>query len=111
MMALKEGGYEKLVVSPLYPQNITTTTEAIDDQAADLIKKNRDLPSIHLIKDYHQNTDYIDVLAKQINDKLMKRGIKTLKAKSFYCHFMAFLKYTLQKMIHIKNKWKPLPNC
>ena len=59
-------GFENIIVLPLYPQYSATTTAAIYDQVADFIKTQRNLPAIHLIKDYHQNDLYIDALTEKI---------------------------------------------
>ena len=71
---LNTQGFENIVVLPLYPQYSATTTAAIYDQVANFIKKTRDLPSIHLIKDYHQNESYIDALAKKIDAFWQEHG-------------------------------------
>ena len=71
---LNTQGFENIVVLPLYPQYSATTTAAIYDQVANFIKKTRDLPSIHLIKDYHQNESYINALAKKIDAFWQEHG-------------------------------------
>lgn len=71
---LNAQGFENIIVLPLYPQYSATTTGAIYDQVAKFIKSQRNLPAIHLIKDYHQNSFYIDALAKKIEDFWQKNG-------------------------------------
>ena len=71
---LNSQGIENIIVLPLYPQYSATTTGAIYDQVATFIKSQRNLPAIHLIKDYHKNTFYIDALAKKIEDFWQKNG-------------------------------------
>ena len=71
---LNAQGFENIIVLPLYPQYSATTTGAIYDQVATFIKSQRNLPAIHLIKDYHQNSFYIDALAKKIEDFWQKNG-------------------------------------
>jgi ferrochelatase len=41
---------------------------------ATFIKSQRNLPAIHLIKDYHKNSFYIDALAKKIEGFWQKNG-------------------------------------
>ena len=71
---LNSQGFENIIVLPLYPQYSATTTGAIYDQVATFIKSQRNLPAIHLIKDYHQNSFYIDALAKKIEVFWQKNG-------------------------------------
>ena len=71
---LNAQGFENIIVLPLYPQYSATTTGAIYDQVATFIKSQRNLPAIHLIKDYHKNSFYIDALAKKIEDFWQKNG-------------------------------------
>jgi ferrochelatase len=71
---LNTQGFENIIVLPLYPQYSATTTAAIYDQVARFIKTKRNLPSIHLIKDYHQNHLYIDAITKKIEDFWKKNG-------------------------------------
>ena len=71
---LNSQGIENIIVLPLYPQYSATTTGAIYDQVATFIKSQRNLPAIHLIKDYHKNTFYIDALAKKIEEFWQKNG-------------------------------------
>ncbi|MFT5592460.1 MAG: ferrochelatase [Oceanicoccus sp.] len=71
---LNAQGFENIIVLPLYPQYSATTTGAIYDQVATFIKSQRNLPAIHLIKDYHENHFYIDAIAKKIEDFWQKNG-------------------------------------
>ncbi|MAA71716.1 MAG: ferrochelatase [Bermanella sp.] len=71
---LNTQGFENIVVLPLYPQYSATTTAAIFDQVANFIKKSRDMPSIHLIKDYHKNDSYINALANKIDAFWQEHG-------------------------------------
>lgn len=79
-----EKKYENIVVLPLYPQYSATTTAAIFDQVADFIKQTRDIPNIHLIKDYHQNRDYISALANQIEEFWNENGKSDKLLLSFH---------------------------
>ncbi|NVK39264.1 MAG: ferrochelatase [Gammaproteobacteria bacterium] len=71
---LNAQGFENIIVLPLYPQYSATTTAAVFDQVADFIKQNRNIPNIHLIKDYHQNHDYIDAVAEKIQKFWQENG-------------------------------------
>lgn len=71
---LQKEKVQKIVILPLYPQYSATTTGAIYDQVADFIKSHRDLPEIHLIKDYHQHPAYISALANQVTEYWQQHG-------------------------------------
>ena len=71
-LALKN--YQKVIVLPLFPQYSATTTGAVFDQVADFIKKTRNLPEIHLIKDYHQSETYIEALTASIQQHWQENG-------------------------------------
>jgi len=81
---LDNNGYEKVIVLPLFPQYSATTTGAVFDQVADFIKKTRNLPEIHLIKDYHQHDVYIDALASSIEKHWQKNGKSEKLLLSFH---------------------------
>ncbi len=66
--------FDKVIVLPLFPQYSATTTAAVFDQVADFIKKTRNIPQIHLIKDYHQNEGYIEALASSIRHYWQENG-------------------------------------
>lgn len=71
---LNSQGFENIIVLPLYPQYSATTTGAIYDQVAHFIKQQRNLPSIHLIKDYHTSDFYIDAQVKKIEKYWQENG-------------------------------------
>ena len=71
---LNSQDYQKVIVLPLFPQYSATTTGAVFDQVADFIKKNRNLPEIHLIKDYHQDERYIQALAASVRQHWQENG-------------------------------------
>lgn len=77
-------GFENIIVLPLYPQYSATTTAAIFDQVADFIKQTRDIPNIHLIKDYHQDNNYISALASQIKAFWQENGKSDKLLLSFH---------------------------
>lgn len=63
---LRAAGVEELVVLPLYPQYSATTTAAVFDQLSLLLRQQRDLPSLHFVRNYHQYPAYIAALAASI---------------------------------------------
>lgn len=81
---LQQENIQKIVVLPLYPQYSATTTGAVYDQVANFIQSHRDLPEIHLIKDYHQHPAYISALANQINEFWSENGKSEKLLMSFH---------------------------
>ena len=81
-LALKK--YKKVIILPLFPQYSATTTAAVFDQVADFIKKTRNLPELHLIKDYHQSEKYIEALASSIRDHWQENGKSEKLLLSFH---------------------------
>lgn len=63
---LRQQGVEHILVLPLYPQFSATTTGAVYDQVAALFRGARDIPSISIIKHYHQHPLYIEALAQSV---------------------------------------------
>ncbi len=64
---LQEQGVERIVVLPLYPQYSATTTAAVYDQYAELLRV-RNVPNIQIHKDYSRRADYIAALAQSVRD-------------------------------------------
>lgn len=81
-LALKK--YKKVIILPLFPQYSATTTAAVFDQVADFIKKTRNIPELHLIKDYHQSEKYIEALASSIRDHWQDNGKSEKLLLSFH---------------------------
>jgi ferrochelatase len=81
---LRTQGIEKILLLPLYPQYSGTTTGAIYDQLANLIKASRYVPDIHVVRDYCYREDYISALAKSVSDHRMQHGAAELLLFSFH---------------------------
>jgi len=64
--ALQERGVRRLLVLPLYPQYSATSTGAVLDAVADMLKALRWPPELRLINDYHDDPAHIDALAQRI---------------------------------------------
>jgi len=71
---LQQAGSEHIIVLPLFPQYSSTTTAPVFDQVARYLQSNLDLPSISLIKNYHNNPVFIDALASSIEAHWQQHG-------------------------------------
>ncbi len=71
-------GYENIILFPLYPQDsITTTGSTINEYNRTLEKLRKpNYPTI-IIKNWHDNPDYVSALANTINAKLNELGADT----------------------------------
>ncbi len=63
---LRAAGVEHILVLPLYPQFSATSSGAIFDQIAALYQSARDIPSLNIVKDYHNHPLYIEALAQSV---------------------------------------------
>jgi len=72
---LREKGFTRIVVLPLYPQYSSPTTGSTFDAVSKVLCKWRWVPELHFINGYHKNTAYIDSLASSINEDLQKHGM------------------------------------
>lgn len=81
---LRAAGAERIFVLPLYPQYSATTTAAVYDQYADLIRKSRDVPDIVINKSYYQRADYINALAQSVKRFQKQNGASERLLISFH---------------------------
>jgi protoporphyrin/coproporphyrin ferrochelatase len=65
---------ERIVVLPLYPQYSATTTAAVFDQVSRCLLRERCLPHLTLIRDYHDAATYIDALAQSVRAHWHRHG-------------------------------------
>ncbi|MGL5226403.1 MAG: ferrochelatase [Aeromonas sp.] len=64
--ALKAQGVNRVIVLPLYPQYSVSTTASVFDAWAKAMQKERNLPQMRLIRDYHDAPHYIEALAASV---------------------------------------------
>lgn len=71
---LRQHGCDELVVVPLYPQYSCTTTAPVFDALARQLMQVRDLPALHLVRNYHQFPPYVAALAASISRYWQQHG-------------------------------------
>lgn len=81
---LRAQSVNNIVILPQYPQYSATITAPIYDQVASWLMRQRDLPSITLIKDYHDHPDYIAAMAARIRQHWQTNGRKQRLLFSFH---------------------------
>lgn len=65
---------EQIIVLPLYPQYSATTTAASVDVLARSLGRRRTIPSLALIRDYHDQPAYIEALAASVRTHWEQHG-------------------------------------
>ena len=73
--ALREKGYTRIVIFPLYPQYSSPTTGSTFDAVAKVLAKWRWVPELHFINGYHKNSAYITSLANSIEEDFKQHGV------------------------------------
>ncbi|GHA48316.1 ferrochelatase [Photobacterium aphoticum] len=67
LAALKAQGCEKVLVLPLYPQYSRTTTAAVFDKVAKVLKAQADIPELRFVNQYFDHPAYIEALAGSVS--------------------------------------------
>lgn len=71
---LQQQSVTRIVVLPMYPQYSATTTAAVFDAVAKALQPRANLPELMFIRDYWQETDYLDALAGSIQHYWSEHG-------------------------------------
>jgi ferrochelatase len=72
--ALHVAGVRKVVVLPLYPQYSGTTTAAVFDAVAKALGKQRWIPELRFINQYHDAVDFVAAHAENIQRQWQQQG-------------------------------------
>lgn len=81
---IREKGYQKIVVLPLYPQYSGSTTGSTYDTISRELVNWRWVPELHFINGYQDNPHYIDALAASIKEDLDKHGMPEKLVLSYH---------------------------
>lgn len=82
--SLRDRGVDKIVILPLFPQYSASTTAAVYDQLAELVKKYRHIPDIRVVHHYYDCADYIRALADSVRQHWQKNGQAECLLMSFH---------------------------
>jgi ferrochelatase len=69
---LLDGGCQKILLAPLYPQYSATTTATANDKAFDALKQIRWQPAVRTLPAYYDTPEYIAALATSIQEGVAK---------------------------------------
>lgn len=72
--ALEREGIHNFVVLPLYPQYSACVTGTTYDAVADIIRTRRNIPQVHVIKQYYHHQKYIEALAARVESYWQTHG-------------------------------------
>ncbi|KDF20854.1 ferrochelatase [Citrobacter freundii MGH 56] len=81
---LLASGVEHIVVLPLYPQYSCSTVAAVWDELARILARKRGIPGVSFIRDYADDSRYIDALAKSARDSFAQHGEPDLLLLSYH---------------------------
>ncbi|RLM27794.1 ferrochelatase [Brenneria alni] len=77
-------GVTQLVVLPMYPQYSCSTTAAVWDGLAKLLRQYRKLPAIRFIRDYAEHPAYIAALKSRVEQAFAQQGEPDRLVLSFH---------------------------
>ncbi len=81
---LQTEGIEQVLVLPLFPQYSATSTAPVYDGVSRWLLRQRNLPSVQLIKDYHDHPRYIEALADSVRRHQAVHGQPNKLLMSFH---------------------------
>jgi ferrochelatase len=71
---LHEGGCDRVLALPLYPQYAASTTGSAVDALLAAARRLRRVPALRVVDAYHDHAGYITALTQNINDYWVKNG-------------------------------------
>ena len=71
---LVESGVRRLLVLPVYPQYSATSTGAVFDAVTSALQRLRFPPELRFVNDYHDEPEYISVLAENVQKYWREHG-------------------------------------
>src|SRR5258708_21863825 len=81
---LREGGCDRILLLPLYPQYAASTTASALDAVFAATRTMRRVPALRAVDAYHDDPGYIGALAQGINDHWVKNGRPNKLVLSFH---------------------------
>ena len=84
VQSLRDQGVKKIVLLPLFPQYSASTTAAVYDQLAELVKKYRHIPDIRVVHHYYDSPAYIAALADSVRQHWQNNGQAECLLMSFH---------------------------
>ncbi len=92
MEFFKEKEVSKILVFPLYPQSGSPTTSSTFDAVNNYLKTEPWIPHLRFISGYHDDSDYITLLAKSVEESFLTNGKPEKLIFSFHGMPLRYLK-------------------
>lgn len=71
---LRRAGADRVLVLPLYPQYSAPTSASVWDGVSDALRRQRWVPELHFIADYHAWPPYLEAIADRVSRFWQERG-------------------------------------
>jgi len=84
LQSIRQAGFDRLLILPLYPQYSAATTASTFDAVVDTLRGWRHIPELHFISDYHCDPGYIDSVATSIGHYWKTNGPAPMLLFSFH---------------------------
>lgn len=81
---LAEQGVERLMVVPMYPQYADATTASVFDGVAQALAKQRFIPELRVVRNWHDHPQYISALADSVRRHFAEYGKPQKLLMSFH---------------------------
>jgi len=82
--ALRDGGCDRILVVPLYPQYAASATASAMDAVYDYARRCRRMPGLRSVDCFHDDTGYVKALAQSVNDYWVRHGRPEKLVLSFH---------------------------
>ncbi len=82
--ALKEAGANRVLVLSAYPQYSATTTASVIDAVNDWVTQTRLVPELRFVNRYHDDSGYIEALARRVESHWREHGKPDHLVMSFH---------------------------
>jgi ferrochelatase len=82
--SLRRAGAQSILVLPMFPQYCGASTGAVFDQVSGTLQRDRHVPSLNFISDYHDDPAYIDALAASVQEHRREAGATRHLLMSFH---------------------------
>lgn len=84
LQALAAQGVARVLVVPMYPQYADATTASVFDGVAMALAKQRAIPELRFVRDWHDHPLYIEALAKSVRAFEAEHGVADKVLISFH---------------------------
>jgi len=81
---LAAAGVTRMIILPLYPQYSCSTTASVYDAVSNTLRNWRNLPAIHIMRDYHLAEGYLNALATSVRHHWTQHGRAEKLVVSFH---------------------------